>query len=92
MYELCLKSQCDAVACYASIHEGKCVKCSMTFLTEPRSLLVAKLVPNRSPELDFKSGCETWGVAFSPDGSYFAWSQGYNIVKLIPWPLEDRRM
>lgn len=60
--------------------------------TEPRSLLVAKLVPNRSPELDFKSGCETWGVAFSPDGSYFAWSQGYNIVKLIPWPLEDRRI
>ncbi|XP_069789248.1 WD repeat and SOCS box-containing protein 2 isoform X2 [Narcine bancroftii] len=51
-------------------------------------LLFANLVPNRSRELEYKPGCETWGVAFSPDGSYFAWSQGHNIVKLIPWPLE----
>ncbi|XP_067911275.1 WD repeat and SOCS box-containing protein 2 isoform X2 [Heterodontus francisci] len=56
------------------------------------SLLVAKLIPNRSRELDCKSGCETWGVAFSPDGSYFAWSQGHNIVKLVPWPLEDHKI
>ncbi|XP_041058840.1 WD repeat and SOCS box-containing protein 2 isoform X1 [Carcharodon carcharias] len=56
------------------------------------SLLLAKLIPNRSRELDCKSGCETWGVAFSPDGSYFAWSQGHNIVKLIPWPLEDHKI
>ncbi|XP_072352878.1 WD repeat and SOCS box-containing protein 2 isoform X3 [Scyliorhinus torazame] len=52
------------------------------------SLLLAKLIPSRSRELDCKSGCETWGVAFSPDGLYFAWSQGHHIVKLVPWPLE----
>uniref|UniRef100_UPI00398F2525 WD repeat and SOCS box-containing protein 2 isoform X2 n=1 Tax=Pristiophorus japonicus TaxID=55135 RepID=UPI00398F2525 len=56
------------------------------------SVLVAKLIPNRSRELDCKSGCETWGVAFSPDGSYFAWSQGHNIVRLVPWPLEDHKI
>ncbi|XP_043571800.1 WD repeat and SOCS box-containing protein 2 isoform X1 [Chiloscyllium plagiosum] len=54
--------------------------------------LLAKLIPNRSHELDWTSGCETWGVAFSPDGSYFAWSQGHNIVKLVPWPLEDHKI
>ncbi|KAL0973331.1 hypothetical protein UPYG_G00202040 [Umbra pygmaea] len=32
-----------------------------------------------------KSGRETWTVAFAPDGSYFAWSQGHRIVKLVPW-------
>jgi WD repeat/SOCS box-containing protein 1 len=34
---------------------------------------------------DQKTGRETWTVAFAPDGSYFAWSQGHRIVKLIPW-------
>ncbi|XP_028662929.1 WD repeat and SOCS box-containing protein 1 [Erpetoichthys calabaricus] len=34
---------------------------------------------------DQKSGRETWTVAFAPDGSYFAWSQGHRIVKLVPW-------
>ncbi|KAG7235170.1 hypothetical protein INR49_003156 [Caranx melampygus] len=34
---------------------------------------------------DQKSGRETWTVAFAPNGSYFAWSQGHRIVKLIPW-------
>ncbi|XP_067861797.1 WD repeat and SOCS box-containing protein 2 isoform X2 [Heptranchias perlo] len=60
--------------------------------TVAESLLVAKLIPNRSRELDCKSGCETWGVAFSPDGLYFAWSQGHNIVRLVPWPLDDHKI
>ncbi|XP_070983579.1 WD repeat and SOCS box-containing protein 1-like [Oncorhynchus clarkii lewisi] len=34
---------------------------------------------------DQKSGRETWTVAFAPDGSYFAWSQGHRIVTLVPW-------
>ncbi|XP_042152244.1 WD repeat and SOCS box-containing protein 1 isoform X2 [Oncorhynchus tshawytscha] len=34
---------------------------------------------------DQKSGRETWTVAFAPDGSYFAWSQGHRIVRLVPW-------
>lgn len=32
-----------------------------------------------------KSGREAWTVAFAPNGSYFAWSQGHRIVRLIPW-------
>ncbi|CAL9684653.1 unnamed protein product [Knipowitschia caucasica] len=34
---------------------------------------------------DPKSGREAWTVAFAPNGSYFAWSQGHRIVKLVPW-------
>ncbi|XP_035242506.1 WD repeat and SOCS box-containing protein 1 [Anguilla anguilla] len=34
---------------------------------------------------DQKSGREAWSVAFAPDGSYFAWSQGHRIVRLVPW-------
>uniref|UniRef100_A0A4W3HNR7 WD repeat and SOCS box containing 2 n=2 Tax=Callorhinchus milii TaxID=7868 RepID=A0A4W3HNR7_CALMI len=55
--------------------------------TRPR--LLGKLVPNRSRDTDPRSGLETWSVAFSPDGSYFAWSQGHGIVKLMPWPLKN---
>jgi WD repeat/SOCS box-containing protein 2 len=29
-------------------------------------------------------------VAFSPDSSWFAWSQGHCVVKLVPWPLEEQ--
>jgi WD repeat/SOCS box-containing protein 1 len=32
-----------------------------------------------------KAGCETWACAWSPDGSYFAWSCGNRIVRLVPW-------
>ncbi|XP_048412753.2 WD repeat and SOCS box-containing protein 1 isoform X1 [Stegostoma tigrinum] len=40
-----------------------------------------------------KSGRETWTVAFAPDGSYFAWSQGHRVVKLVPWSLyENKRL
>lgn len=28
---------------------------------------------------------ETWSVAFTPDYTYFAWSTGKGIVRLIPW-------
>uniref|UniRef100_A0A3P9KLQ4 WD repeat and SOCS box containing 1 n=1 Tax=Oryzias latipes TaxID=8090 RepID=A0A3P9KLQ4_ORYLA len=41
------------------------------------------LVP--TAPFDQKSGREAWSVAFSPNGSYFAWSQGHRIVRLIPW-------
>lgn len=34
---------------------------------------------------DQKSGREAWTVAFAPNGSYFAWSQGHRIVRLVPW-------
>ncbi|XP_053502350.1 WD repeat and SOCS box-containing protein 1 [Ictalurus furcatus] len=42
--------------------------------------LLAPVVP-----FDQKSGRETWTVAFAPDGSYFAWSQGHRVVRLVPW-------
>uniref|UniRef100_A0A4W3HVG8 WD repeat and SOCS box containing 2 n=1 Tax=Callorhinchus milii TaxID=7868 RepID=A0A4W3HVG8_CALMI len=58
-------------------------------LPTARPRLLGKLVPNRSRDTDPRSGLETWSVAFSPDGSYFAWSQGHGIVKLMPWPLAD---
>uniref|UniRef100_A0ABM5F1Z2 WD repeat and SOCS box-containing protein 2 isoform X1 n=2 Tax=Pogona vitticeps TaxID=103695 RepID=A0ABM5F1Z2_9SAUR len=51
-------------------------------------LLVAELKPGRPQQYDWKSSCETWSVAFSPDGAWFAWSQGHCVVKLLPWPLE----
>ncbi|MBZ3884949.1 WD repeat and SOCS box-containing protein 2 [Sciurus carolinensis] len=53
-------------------------------------LLLAKFKPGRPYQFYWKSSCETWSVSFSPDGSWFAWSQGHCIVKLIPWPLEER--
>ncbi|KAF6278705.1 WD repeat and SOCS box containing 2 [Rhinolophus ferrumequinum] len=53
-------------------------------------LLLAELKPGRPHQFDWKSSCETWSVAFSPDGAWFAWSQGHCIVKLIPWPLEEQ--
>ncbi|XP_038619270.1 WD repeat and SOCS box-containing protein 2 isoform X2 [Tachyglossus aculeatus] len=52
-------------------------------------VLLAELKPGRPPRLDWKSSCETWSVAFSPDASWFAWSQGHCLVKLIPWPLDE---
>ncbi|XP_063820396.1 WD repeat and SOCS box-containing protein 2 isoform X2 [Pseudophryne corroboree] len=55
-------------------------------------VLLAELRPGREPLYDWKSSCETWSVAFSPDGSWFAWSQGHGIIKLIPWPLEDEQL
>ncbi|XP_078404262.1 WD repeat and SOCS box-containing protein 1 isoform X2 [Cetorhinus maximus] len=39
-----------------------------------------------------KSGRETWTVAFAPDGSYFAWSQGHRVVKLVPWSLHENKL
>ncbi|GAB1290082.1 WD repeat and SOCS box-containing protein 2 [Apodemus speciosus] len=53
-------------------------------------LLLAELKPGRPHQFDWKSSCETWSVAFSPDGSWFAWSQGHCVVKLVPWPLEEQ--
>ncbi|XP_069610698.1 WD repeat and SOCS box-containing protein 2 isoform X3 [Ranitomeya imitator] len=55
---------------------------------EDTPVLLAELRPAREPLYDWKSSCETWSVEFSPDGSWFAWSQGHGIIKLIPWPLE----
>ncbi|XP_042297672.1 WD repeat and SOCS box-containing protein 2 [Sceloporus undulatus] len=55
---------------------------------EGEPFLVAELKPGRPQQYNWKSSCETWSVAFSPDGAWFAWSQGHCIVKLLPWPLE----
>ncbi|ETE69779.1 WD repeat and SOCS box-containing protein 1 [Ophiophagus hannah] len=49
-----------------------------------RSRTVGELLAPVSP-FDKKCGRENWTVAFAPDGSYFAWSQGHRIVKLVPW-------
>ncbi|KAM6296762.1 WD repeat and SOCS box-containing protein 1 isoform 2-T2 [Aegotheles albertisi] len=49
-----------------------------------RSRTVGELLAPTSP-FDKKCGRENWTVAFAPDGSYFAWSQGHRIVKLVPW-------
>ena len=35
---------------------------------------------------------ETWAVAFAPDYSYFAWSCGNRVVKLVPWDKEKKRL
>ncbi|XP_039629505.1 WD repeat and SOCS box-containing protein 2 isoform X2 [Polypterus senegalus] len=59
--------------------------------TKPeKATLIQELVPLHPQPLDRRSGCETWSLEFSPDGSYFAWSMGHGIVKLVPWPLEDK--
>ncbi|XP_070807065.1 WD repeat and SOCS box-containing protein 2 isoform X1 [Pituophis catenifer annectens] len=55
---------------------------------EGEPLLVAELKPGRPQHRDWKSSCETWSVAFSADGTCFAWSQGHCVVKLLPWPLQ----
>ncbi|XP_075023336.1 WD repeat and SOCS box-containing protein 2 isoform X3 [Calonectris borealis] len=55
-------------------------------------VLLAELKPGRPQRYDWKSSCETWSVAFSPDGAWFAWSQGHCVVKLIPWPLEEAEL
>ncbi|KAI1901050.1 hypothetical protein AGOR_G00056150 [Albula goreensis] len=54
--------------------------------------LIGELKPIYPPSVDGRAGCETWSVEFSPDGSYFAWSKGYGIVKLLVWPLEDMEL
>lgn len=59
---------------------------------EDMPVLLAELRPAREPLYDWKSSCETWSVAFSPDGSWFAWSQGQGIIKLISWPLEEEEL
>lgn len=69
--------------------KGVCLKHMLSPVSE-EPLLLAELKPGRSHQFDWKSSCETWSVAFSPDGSWFAWSQGHCIVKLIPWPLEEQ--
>ncbi|XP_040271966.1 WD repeat and SOCS box-containing protein 2 isoform X3 [Bufo bufo] len=56
---------------------------------EDAPVLLAELRPARDVLYDWKSSCETWSIEFSPDGSWFAWSQGHGIIKLIPWPLEE---
>ncbi|XP_006640374.2 WD repeat and SOCS box-containing protein 2 isoform X1 [Lepisosteus oculatus] len=51
--------------------------------------LIGELKPVHPQLLDGRAGCETWSVEFSPDGSYFAWSLGHGIVKLLLWPIEQ---
>ncbi|XP_051549001.1 WD repeat and SOCS box-containing protein 2 [Myxocyprinus asiaticus] len=52
--------------------------------------LIAELRAAHRPRLYGTAGCETWSVRFSPGGSYFAWSMGYGIVKIISWPLTPK--
>lgn len=59
---------------------------------EDAPVLLAELRPGREQLYDWKSSCETWSVAFSPDGFWFAWSQGHGIIKLIPWPMEEEQI
>lgn len=54
-----------------------------------RAVLIGELKPVHPQPLERRSGCETWSAEFSPDGSYFAWSLGHGLVKLVPWPLEE---
>ncbi|TRY54126.1 hypothetical protein DNTS_031168 [Danionella cerebrum] len=49
-----------------------------------KAKFIGELIPPVAP-FDQKSGRETWTVAFAPDGSYFAWSLGHRIVRLVPW-------
>lgn len=35
---------------------------------------------------------ESWSVAWSPDSSYVAWSQGGGIVYLLPWDKKEERL
>ncbi|KAF5904376.1 WD repeat and SOCS box-containing protein 1, partial [Clarias magur] len=49
-----------------------------------KAKFIGELLAPAAP-FDQKSGRETWTVAFAPDGSYFAWSQGHRIVRLVPW-------
>ncbi|XP_073520674.1 WD repeat and SOCS box-containing protein 1 [Phyllobates terribilis] len=49
-----------------------------------RSRSIGELISLTSP-FEQKYGRENWTVAFAPDNSYFAWSQGHRIVKLVPW-------
>jgi len=46
---------------------------------------IDRLTPSDNNPLLAKAGCETWVTAWAPDQSYFAWSSGSKIVKLIPW-------
>ncbi|XP_076845929.1 WD repeat and SOCS box-containing protein 2 [Brachyhypopomus gauderio] len=47
--------------------------------------LILELKPLHHPRLYGTAGCETWTVCFSPDGSHFAWSMGYGLVKVLRW-------
>ncbi|XP_041097315.1 WD repeat and SOCS box-containing protein 1 [Polyodon spathula] len=49
-----------------------------------KSWFIGELLTPSAP-FDQKSGRETWTVSFAPDGSYFAWSQGHRIVRIVPW-------
>ncbi|KAG8451955.1 hypothetical protein GDO86_003951 [Hymenochirus boettgeri] len=49
-----------------------------------KSQATGELITPTSP-FEQKYGRENWTVAFAPDGSYFAWSQGHRTVKLVPW-------
>lgn len=58
-------------------------QCLVSFLLV-RSRTIGELLAPAAP-FDKKCGRENWTVAFAPDGSYFAWSQGHRTVKLVAW-------
>ncbi|XP_017307722.1 WD repeat and SOCS box-containing protein 2 [Ictalurus punctatus] len=57
---------------------------------EDGSELISELKPVFQPRLYGSPGCETWSVCFSPDGTRFAWSAGYGLVRVLPWPLPSK--
>ncbi|KAI7813195.1 WD repeat and SOCS box-containing protein 2, partial [Triplophysa rosa] len=49
--------------------------------------LILELKPSHQSPNRTGTHCETWSVRFSPGGSYFAWSMGFGIVKILSWPV-----
>ena len=72
--------------------------CSLLYLHVAKASVITELentVQQREVLPSFhttRSAPETWSVAFAPDQSYFAWSCGNRIVKLIPWDKEKHNM
>ncbi|XP_033828312.1 WD repeat and SOCS box-containing protein 2 isoform X1 [Periophthalmus magnuspinnatus] len=51
--------------------------------------LILELKTRRPLSVEWRAGCETWSVDFSPDGAWFAWSMGHGIVWVVAWPLDS---
>lgn len=57
---------------------------TVLFFFPGKAKFIGELLVPVAP-FDQKSGREAWSVAFAPNGTYFAWSQGHRIVRLVPW-------
>ncbi|XP_077995501.1 WD repeat and SOCS box-containing protein 1-like isoform X2 [Glandiceps talaboti] len=52
---------------------------------QEKAPLIADLKHHPSGSHGHRAGSETWTCAFAPNRSYFAWSCGSRIVRLVPW-------